>query len=105
MALARRQGTGHSGEVCRDVVRGVDGAVGRRQCQEGVVKGMRHGVAPGVRGSGQGVCPRGERLDARGKPECGPEVLRHQRGDVGVREPWTGVQGACHRLVCDKSPS
>jgi hypothetical protein len=21
---------------------------------------------------------------------------------VGVQEPWTGVQGACHRLVCDR---
>jgi hypothetical protein len=21
---------------------------------------------------------------------------------MGVREPWTGVQGACHRLVCDR---
>jgi hypothetical protein len=21
---------------------------------------------------------------------------------MGVQEPWTGVQGACHKLVCDK---
>jgi hypothetical protein len=64
MAPARRQGAGHSREICRDVVRGVDGAVGRRQCQEGVMERMRHGAAPGVHGSGQGACPRGERLEA-----------------------------------------
>jgi hypothetical protein len=63
MILARSQSVGHSGEVHRDVVRGMDGAVGRRQCQEGVVKGAGRGAALGVHRSGQDVGPREERLE------------------------------------------
>jgi hypothetical protein len=62
MAPARRLGAGHSREVRRDVVGGRDGAVGRRWCQEGVVDEVGCGVAPGVRRSGQGACPTGEKL-------------------------------------------
>jgi hypothetical protein len=70
MAPARRRGARHSGEVRRDVVGEVDGAVDRRQCQEGVVEGLGREAAPGVRGSGRGAGPRGKRL---GSPECGLE--------------------------------
>jgi hypothetical protein len=62
MAPARRKGAGHSGEVCRDMVGGVDGAVGRRWCQEGVMDEAIRGVAQGVCRSGRDVGPRGERL-------------------------------------------
>jgi hypothetical protein len=62
MAPARRQGAGHSREVWRDVVGGVDGAVGRRQCQEGMVDKTGCGAALGVCRSGRDEGPRGKRL-------------------------------------------
>jgi hypothetical protein len=63
MAPARSRGTGHSGEVRRDVVGAVDGTGEGRWCQEGVVEGTRRGAALGVRRSGQNVGPRGKRLE------------------------------------------
>jgi hypothetical protein len=62
MASARRRGAGHSGEVCRDMVRGRDGAGGRRQCQEGMVDEPGRGVALCIHRSGRNAGPRGERL-------------------------------------------
>jgi hypothetical protein len=100
MAPARRRGAGHSEEVRRDVVEGVNGAGGRRRCQEGVVDGMRRGAAPDVHRSGRGAGPRGERLGrVRSAVRSGYSA---GEGTWGVREPQTGVQGACHKLVCDR---
>jgi hypothetical protein len=48
MAPVHRQGAKHSGEVQRDMIGGVDGAGGRRQCQEGVVNVMGCEAALGV---------------------------------------------------------
>jgi hypothetical protein len=44
------------------MVRGVDGAVGRRRCQEGVVDEAGREAAPGVHRSGRDAGPRGNRL-------------------------------------------
>jgi hypothetical protein len=100
MAPARRRGAGHSGEVRRDAVRGRDGAVGRRRCQQGVMDETGRGAAPGVRRSGRGACPRGERLEAS------RSAVRRRygagEGTWGVWEPRTGVREACHRLGCDR---
>jgi hypothetical protein len=62
MALARRQGAGHSREIWRDRIRGVGGAEGRRRCQEGMLDEAGHEATPGVCRSSQDVGPRGKRL-------------------------------------------
>jgi hypothetical protein len=63
------------------------------------VERMRRGAAPGVRRSGRGACPRGERLEAS------RSAVRRRygagEGMWGVREPRAGVRGACHKLGCD----
>jgi hypothetical protein len=59
------------------------------------------GAAPGVRRSGQGGYPIGERLRrVRSTVRSGYGA---GEGTWGVREPQTGVRGACHKLVCDNT--
>jgi hypothetical protein len=64
VAPARRKGMEQSEEVWRDMVGEVDSIVGRRQCQEGVVDEVGHGVAPGICRSNQDAGLRGKRLEA-----------------------------------------
>jgi hypothetical protein len=65
----------------------------------GVVNEAGCGTAPGVCRSSQGKYPIGERLGrVRSTVRSGYSA---REGTWGVWEPWTGVQGACHKLVCD----
>jgi hypothetical protein len=61
------------------------------------------GAAPGVHRSGQDAGPRGGRLEASRSVLWRRYSARE--GMWGVREPWTGIQGACHKLGCDSIPS
>jgi hypothetical protein len=62
----------------------------------------RCGAAPDVRRSGWGGYPIGERLGrVRSTVRSGYDA---GEGTWGVREPRTGVQGACHKLGCDSTP-